>query len=64
MCFIQTSLSGYSKARQPEILGFFVAGEASGTVGSSSDLATTKSASLVSVTVAPTLVSSSSVAIS
>ena len=61
--FINTSLSGFSRARQPEILGF-VGGEAAVTVGSSSGLATKKSASPVSVTVAPTLVTLLSVEIS
>ena len=63
MSFIDTSLSGFSRARQPEILGF-VGGEAAVTVGSSSGLATKKSTSPVSVTVAPTLVTLLSVEIS
>ena len=53
--FIDTSLCGFLRARQPELLGFFVGEEASGALGSYSGSSTTKSASSVSVTVAPTL---------
>ena len=52
------------KAGRPELLGFFVGGETLEILGSSTESATTKSASSVSVTVTPTLVTSSNVEIS
>ena len=53
MSFIHASLCGFSRVRRPNPLGFFIAGEASGTPVSSSG----------SVIIAPTLVTSLSVEI-